>query len=54
MLGIPDMGKLSEELQKFHELTDQTANLVDEVKELNVLIKQLIATLEQTNKKLKK
>lgn len=51
MFGVPDLGKLSEEIHKFHELTDETAKLVAEVKTLNINIAKLIELLDPNVKK---
>jgi hypothetical protein len=53
MFGVPDLGKLSEEIHKFHELTDETAKLVAEVQTLNANLARLIELIEPDTKKKK-
>ena len=57
MFGVSDIGKVIKEMEKIHELTDETAKLVKGVNKLNGLLErqnellELLVAKEATTKK---
>ena len=46
MFGVSDIGKVIKEMEKIHELTDETAKLVKGVNKLNGLLERQNELLE--------
>lgn len=47
MFGVSDLGKMAKEIERLHELTDETAKLVTGVNKLNKLVERQNELLER-------
>jgi len=47
VFGVSDLGKMAKEIERLHELTDETAKLVTGVNKLNKLVERQNELLER-------